>query len=77
MAEAGLTHKRYALRLPVFAAPLFLVSSPALVIAACKAGIIGSYPTANARPIEVLEEWMIEITQGLEAERAAKATAKR
>ena len=51
------------------------MSSPALVIAACKAGIIGSYPTANARPIEVLEEWMIEITQGLEAERAANPDA--
>jgi nitronate monooxygenase len=70
VAETGLTHKRYALRLPVFAAPLFLVSSPDLVIAACKSGIIGSFPTANARPIEVLEEWMIAITRGLDEARA-------
>jgi nitronate monooxygenase len=75
LPQAGLTHKRYALRLPVFAAPLFLVSSPELVIAACKAGIIGSFPTANARPIKVLEEWMIAITQGLEAARAENPDA--
>lgn len=75
MPDARLTHKRYALRLPVFAAPLFLVSSPALVLAACKSGIIGSFPTANARPIDVLEEWMIEITEGLAAARIADPDA--
>jgi nitronate monooxygenase len=69
VAQGSSTHGRYALRLPVFAAPLFLVSSPQMVIAACRAGIIGCFPTANARPVEVLEEWMIEITQGLEAAR--------
>ena len=46
------------LRLPVFAAPMFLVSGPELVIAACKAGIIGAFPTTNARPIEELERWL-------------------
>ncbi len=49
------------LRLPVFAAPMFLISGPELVIAACKAGIIGAFPTPNARSIEQLDEWMARI----------------
>jgi nitronate monooxygenase len=44
------------LRLPVFAAPMFLISGPELVLAACKAGIVGAFPTPNARPIEGLAE---------------------
>ena len=55
----------FKLRLPVVAAPMFLVSGPALVLAACKAGIVGAFPTPNARPIEMLDEWMREITEGL------------
>lgn len=54
-----------ALRLPVVAAPMFLVSGPQLVIAACKAGIVGAFPTPNARPITMLREWMQQITEGL------------
>ncbi|MEQ8507955.1 MAG: nitronate monooxygenase [Rhodospirillaceae bacterium] len=50
------------LTIPAFAAPMFLVSGPELVIAACKAGVIGSFPTMNARPIEMLEEWFEKIT---------------
>jgi len=53
------------LSLPVFAAPMFLISGPDLVLAACKAGIIGAFPTPNARPIEVLDQWMKQITEGL------------
>ncbi len=53
------------LLLPVVAAPMFLVSGPELVLAACRAGIVGAFPTPNARPIEVLEEWMQRITEGL------------
>ena len=53
------------LRLPVFAAPMFLISGPELVVAACRAGIVGAFPTPNARPIEVLEEWMARIADGL------------
>lgn len=49
------------LRLPVFAAPMFLVSGPDLVIAACKAGIVGAFPTPNARTPEVLDDWMTRI----------------
>ena len=55
----------FRLRLPVVAAPMFLVSGPELVLAACRAGIVGAFPTPNARPIEVLEDWMKQITQGL------------
>ncbi|MDE2457394.1 MAG: nitronate monooxygenase [Burkholderiales bacterium] len=53
------------LRLPIFAAPMFLVSGPELVVAACRAGIVGAFPTPNARPIEVLDDWMRRITEGL------------
>lgn len=60
---------RWPLRLPAFAAPMFLVSGPDLVVAACKAGIIGSFPTTNARPIEVLEQWLEDITTRLDAAR--------
>ncbi|WP_370206017.1 NAD(P)H-dependent flavin oxidoreductase [Pararhodobacter marinus] len=49
------------LRLPVFAAPMFLVSGPELVIAACKAGIVGAFPTPNCRSIEQLDDWMTRI----------------
>ena len=44
---------------------MFLISGPELVLAACKAGIVGAFPTPNARPIEVLEQWMQRITEGL------------
>ncbi|GAA0504404.1 nitronate monooxygenase [Pigmentiphaga daeguensis] len=53
------------LRLPVFAAPMFLISGPDMVLAACKAGIVGAFPTPNARPIEQLDAWMKQITEGL------------
>lgn len=50
-----------SLRLPVFAAPMFLISGPDLVIASCKAGIVGAFPTPNARSIEQLDAWMTRI----------------
>jgi nitronate monooxygenase len=50
------------LRLPVIGAPLFIVSNPDLVIAQCKAGVVGSFPALNARPKELLEEWLKRIT---------------
>jgi len=53
------------LRLPLIGAPMFIVSNPALVIAQCTAGIIGSFPALNARPQEVLNEWIREIKDGL------------
>ena len=63
----------FALRLPVFAAPMFLISGPALVLAACKAGIIGAFPTPNARPISELDAWMRQITEGLARARDEQA----
>lgn len=59
------------LALPAFAAPMFLISGPDLVIAACKAGIIGAFPTLNARPIEELGRWFERITTELAAFEAA------
>ncbi|WP_137919473.1 nitronate monooxygenase [Hydrogenophaga sp. 2FB] len=53
------------LKVPVVAAPMFLVSGPQLVVAACRAGIVGAFPTPNARPIEALDQWMREITEAL------------
>ncbi len=53
------------LRLPVIGAPLFLISNPDLVIAQCKAGVVGAFPALNARPAEVLEEWLKRITDTL------------
>ena len=49
------------LRLPVIGAPLFIVSNPDLVIAQCKAGVVGSFPALNARPAPVLDEWLKRI----------------
>ena len=59
------------LRLPVIGAPLFIISHPALVIAQCAAGIVGSFPTLNARPASQLEEWLHEITDALDRHDAA------
>ncbi|MGX1309093.1 nitronate monooxygenase [Amorphus suaedae] len=53
------------LRLPVFAAPMFLVSGPELVIAACRAGIVGSFPAPNVRTVEELDDWLATITTEL------------
>ncbi|HEX8642758.1 MAG TPA: nitronate monooxygenase family protein [Allosphingosinicella sp.] len=55
------------LRLPVVGAPLFIVSNPELVIAQCKAGIVGSFPALNARPQSMLDEWIHRITEELAA----------
>lgn len=55
------------LRLPIIASPLFLVSGPDLVIAQCKAGIVGSFPALNARPQAMLDEWIHRITEELAA----------
>ncbi|MGB8816618.1 MAG: nitronate monooxygenase family protein [Rhizobiaceae bacterium] len=53
------------LSVPAFAAPLFIISNPALVIAQCKAGMVGSFPALNARPAAQLDEWLHEITEAL------------
>jgi len=55
------------LRLPLIGSPLFIVSGPELVIAQCKAGIVGSFPALNARPQSMLDEWLHQITEELAA----------
>ncbi|MBL4793458.1 nitronate monooxygenase family protein [Citromicrobium bathyomarinum] len=55
------------LRLPIIGSPMFIVSGPELVIAQCKAGIVGSFPALNARPSGVLDEWLHQITEELAA----------
>ena len=59
------------LRLPMIGAPLFIISNPDLVIAQCKAGVVGSFPSLNARPIEMLDEWLTRIKAELAAHDAA------
>jgi len=59
------------LALPVIGAPLFIISTPDLVIAQCKAGIVGAFPALNARPKELLEEWIVRIKTELAEYQAA------
>jgi nitronate monooxygenase len=59
------------LSLPLIGSPLFIISNPDLVIAQCKAGIVGSFPALNARPAEMLEQWLIRITEELAIYNAA------
>jgi nitronate monooxygenase len=65
MALADILQKN--LRLPVVAAPLFIISHPPLVLAQCKAGVVGSFPALNARPEAQLDEWLAEVTEDLAA----------
>jgi nitronate monooxygenase len=64
------------LTLPVIAAPMFIVSNPDLVIAQCESGVVGSFPALNARPKELLEEWVARIESALDARRRADPSAK-
>ena len=65
---------RDRLRLPLIAAPMFLVSGPALVTAACRAGVVGSFPTANCRTVEELDAWLAGMED--DAKRAADAEGR-
>ena len=56
---------KYNFSVPVIGAPLFIISNPDLVIAQCKAGILGSFPALNARPQELLDDWLAKITEEL------------
>src|SRR5271166_1262025 len=64
------------LALPVIGSPMFIVSTPDLVIEQCKAGIVGSFPALNARPAEVLEQWLERITTELAAYKKANPDKK-
>ena len=68
---AGLEILKGRLSVPVIAAPLFIISNPKLVIAQCKAGVVGSFPALNARPQSQLDEWLDEITSELDSYNAA------
>ena len=65
MSLASLPKALQGLRLPVIAAPMFTVSYPELVKAQCMAGIVGSFPALNARPPELLDEWLTQIQEEL------------
>jgi nitronate monooxygenase len=67
---------RAGLTLPAICAPMFLVTGPALVREACKAGVIGGLPRQNARSLEEFEAWLAEITQALAAHREAHPAAR-
>src|SRR5256885_14740445 len=58
---------RGRLSIPVIGAPLFIISVPDLVIAQCKAGVVGSFPALNARPPALLDEWLVRIKEELAA----------
>jgi nitronate monooxygenase len=64
------------LRLPIVGAPMFLVSTPALVIAQCAAGIVGGFPALNARPAALLDDWLSEINETLARAKRANPAAK-
>ncbi|MDB5421588.1 MAG: 2-nitropropane dioxygenase [Brevundimonas sp.] len=66
---------RARLTLPVVVAPMLLVSGPELVIASCRAGLVGSFPAANARTFEDREAWLVQIEQALSQARAEQGAA--
>ncbi|MBB4303839.1 nitronate monooxygenase [Rhodobium orientis] len=63
------------LALPAVGAPMFLIARPKLVIAQCRAGIVGSFPALNARPKELLSDWLKEISEALDAHNQAHPDA--
>ncbi|MDO8904784.1 nitronate monooxygenase family protein [Hydrogenophaga sp.] len=64
------------IKFPVIGSPLFIISNPKLVIAQCKAGVVGAMPALNARPASQLDEWLAEITEALAAHDAANPDNK-
>jgi nitronate monooxygenase len=64
------------LSIPVIGSPLFIISNPDLVLAQCKSGVVGSFPSLNARPIEQLDEWLSRINEELASARRANPAAK-
>ncbi len=64
------------LRIPVIGAPLFIISHPDLVLAQCKAGVVGSFPALNARPEAQLDEWLAQITEELASYKKANPGKK-
>jgi len=75
-AASGIRDLKSQMTLPLIVAPMFLVSGPELVLAACRAGVMGSFPFPNGRSIEVLDEWMTRIHRELASARASHPGAK-
>jgi nitronate monooxygenase len=67
---------RSQMALPVIGAPMFIVGNPDLVIGQCAAGVIGSFPALNARPAELLDEWLVKIKAGLDQARREDPAAR-
>src|SRR5882757_8972930 len=67
---------RDRLRLPVIGAPMFIVSTPRLVLAQCKAGVVGSFPALNARPVSQLDDWLAQISEELREFKRANPALK-
>ncbi len=70
-ARQRIAEIKAGLKLPLVAAPMFLVSGPDLVVAACRAGIVGSFPAPNARTLDILDDWLSRITREVAAAEAA------
>ncbi|MEK4306087.1 NAD(P)H-dependent flavin oxidoreductase [Oceanobacillus sp. FSL K6-0251] len=70
-----LTDIKKKMELPVIMAPMFLISNPNMVVGACEAGIIGTFPALNARTKDVLDSWMAEINERLQEKEAANPEA--
>jgi nitronate monooxygenase len=65
-----------SLSIPVIGSPLFIISNPDLVLAQCMAGVVGSFPSLNARPLSQLDEWLAQITESLASARTADPSAR-
>jgi len=74
--EQELPKALQGLRLPVIASPMFIASGPELVLAQCKAGIVGSFPALNARPAELLDVWLTQMQEELAAYQSQNPEAK-
>ena len=74
--RAAARRLRAQLELPVIGAPMFIVSRPELVVAQCRAGVVGSFPALNARPKEQLDEWLHRIREELDAARRERPGAR-
>lgn len=66
MTKDAVEKLKQGVKIPVIMAPMFLISNPKMVLAACEAGIIGTFPALNARTTETLDQWMYDITKGIE-----------
>nr|WP_026682423.1 nitronate monooxygenase [Priestia megaterium] len=76
MSKQAIQQMKLSMRLPVIMAPMFLVSSPKMVVAACRAGIAGTFPALNARTSDILEDWMHQINTEIDVLKEKEPTRK-